>query len=252
MAVVPGAGGRTRREREIAGRPARHAIYVFELPVRIVHWTIVLALIVLSITGYYIHHPFVSGSGGPGHPGFTLGEIRFIHEATGFVFIAAVLFRIYWAFVGNRYVHWRGLLPITKTQRRDLVHAIRFYGFRERNPPLLNGHNPLAGLAYCALYLGFVLTILTGLGLYAWVLRTPPWTTLFGWTWSVMSISGLRLLHFLLMFIYGAFAIHHVYSAVLYDIEERNGEISSMITGYKANVLEDEEMPGDDPRRARE
>ena len=36
------------------------------------------------------------------------------------------------------------------------------------------------------------------------------------------------------MFWYIAFAIHHVYSAVLYDIEERNGELSSIITGYKA------------------
>ena len=38
------------------------------------------------------------------------------------------------------------------------------------------------------------------------------------------------------MFLYIAFAIHHVYSAVLYDIEERNGELSSIITGYKADM----------------
>ena len=59
----------------------------------------------------------------------------------------------------------------------------------------------------------------------------------------------LRLLHFLLMFLYIAFAIHHVYSAVLFDIEEHNGELSCIITGYKANVLEGE-LPRDDPRRA--
>jgi Ni/Fe-hydrogenase 1 B-type cytochrome subunit len=238
----------TRRDPKAAARPARHAIYVFELPVRIVHWVIVLCLIVLSFTGYYIHHPFLSGSGMPGHPGFTMGEMRFVHEATGFVFIAAVLFRIYWSFAGNRYVRWGALLPVTKAQRRDLRETIRFYAFLNRRPPRLNGHNPLAGLAYVVLYLGFILTILTGLGLFAWVIRTPAWTTLFAWTWSVVSIPTLRLVHFLLMFAYGAFAIHHVYSAVLYDIEERNGEMSSIITGWKADLLEDE-IPRDDPRR---
>lgn len=238
----------TRRDLEAADRPARHAVYVFELPVRIVHWTIVLCLIVLSFTGYYIHHPFLSGGGMTGHPGFTMGEMRFVHESTGFVFIAAVLFRIYWSFAGNRYVRWSALLPVTKAQRRDLRETARFYAFLNRRPPRLNGHNPLAGLAYVVLYLGFIVTILTGLGLFAWVIRTSPWTTLFGWTWSVASVPTLRLMHFLLMFFYAAFAVHHVYSAVLYDIEERNGELSSIITGWKADVLEGE-IPRDDPRR---
>src|SRR5450755_729991 len=174
--------------------------------------------------------------------------MRFIHEVTAFVFIAAVLGRIYWAFVGNRYAHWRALLPITKAQRRDFTQTLRFYLFLRRNPPHGNGHNPLAALSYVGLYIGFMLTILTGLGLFAWAIRRPPWTTLFDWTWSVMSVPALRLLHFLLMFVFWAFAIHHVYAAALYDVEERNGELSSIITGYKVDVMP-RETPPDDPRR---
>lgn len=232
---------RNRREPDAAAGPLPRLVYVFELPVRIVHWTIVLALIVLSVTGYYIHHPFLAGSGMPGHPGFTMGEMRFIHEATGFVFIAAVLVRVYWAFAGNRYAHWRGFLPVTKRARRDLGETLGFYFFLRRHPARTNGHTPLAGLAYLALYLMFLVTILTGLGLYAWVIRTSPWTTLFGWTWSVMALPSLRLLHFLLMFVYGAFAVHHVYSAVLFDKTERNGGLSSIFTGYKTDI---EGQPG--------
>lgn len=232
----------TRTERRVAGRTARPTVYVFELPVRIVHWVIVLCLIVLSVTGYYIHHPFLSGTGLPGHPGFTMGKMRFVHEASGFVFVGAILFRIYWSFVGNEYVNWRALVPITKRQRQDLRDTIRFYGFLSRRAPQVNGHNPLAALAYLVLYSGFIVTCLTGLGLFAWVTQRSPWTDLFSWTWSVMSIPALRLVHFLLMFAYGAFAVHHVYSALLYDIEERNGELSSMITGYKADVLTDESV----------
>ena len=172
--------------RRCAGRRAT-PIYVWEWPVRIVHWAIVLLLIVLSFTGYYIHHPFLSGSGGPGHPGFTMGLIRFLHEAAGFAFIAAVLVRIYWAFAGNRYARWRALLPITKSQRRDMLDMARFYAFLRRSPPRQNGHNPLAAVSYLGLYSGFLVTILTGLGLFAWVIRMPPWTTLFGWTYNVVG-----------------------------------------------------------------
>jgi Ni/Fe-hydrogenase 1 B-type cytochrome subunit len=219
----------------------RRTIYVWQLPVRVVHWTIVLALIVLSFTGYYIHHPFLSGGGGPGHPAFTMGTMRFIHEVSGFVFIAAVLARVYWAFAGNRYANWRALLPITAQQRRGVRHMLSYYLFLRRDPPHDNGHNALAGVTYVFLYLLFFLSILSGLGLFAWVSRIPAWQTLFGWTYSVLPIQELRLLHFLLMFVFGAFAIHHVYSAVLFDTEERNGELSSIVTGWKTDLTDGEE-----------
>jgi Ni/Fe-hydrogenase 1 B-type cytochrome subunit len=228
----------TGRVREAAEEPARRSVYVFELPVRLVHWTVVVCLIVLSVTGVYLEHPIRTGPAAPlGHPGFTLGTVRFIHEISAFVFISAVLFRIYWAFVGNKYAHWRGLLPVSKSRRRDLVKTLRFYFFIRRWPVRENGHNALAGLAYSALYVLFLVTILTGLGLYAWLLRRAPWTTLFGWTYHAFSVPTLRLVHYLLMFFYIAFAIHHVYSAVLFDLEEHNGELSSIFTGYKANLL---------------
>jgi Ni/Fe-hydrogenase 1 B-type cytochrome subunit len=123
----------------------------------------------------------------------------------------------------------------------------RFYLVLRRDPPHGNGHNPLGALSYIGLYIGFILSILTGLGLFAWVIRTPPWTTLFGWTWSVMSVPALRLLHSLLMFGFWAFAIHHVYAAALSDVEEHNGELSSIITGYKTDLMNATETPLDDP-----
>jgi Ni/Fe-hydrogenase 1 B-type cytochrome subunit len=218
---------------EVDTWPARHAIYVWELPVRVVHWTIVVTLIVLSITGYYIDSPFLIGSGSVGDPGFTMGWMRFIHETCGFVFIAAVLVRVYWAFAGNRYARWRALLPITRAQWRDMRDMVSFYALRRRHPPRANGHNPLSSLAYLALYFLFLLSILSGLGLFAWGSRIPIWRALFGWTYSILPIEQLRLLHFLLMFVFGAFTVFHVYCSILIDLDERNGELSSIVTGYK-------------------
>jgi Ni/Fe-hydrogenase 1 B-type cytochrome subunit len=236
-----------RRARADAHRPARHAIYVWELPIRIIHWTIVLTLIVLSFTGYYLYHPFFAGSGSPGHPGFTLADMRFVHELCGFIFTAAVLARIYWAFVGNRYANWRAFLPLKRVQWHDLADMLRFYSLLRRNPPRANGHNPLAALTYVALYGLFGLSILTGFGLFAWSSAIPIWRTLFGWTYALLPIEQLKLLHFLLMFAFAAFMVLHVYLSILIDTEERNGELSSIFTGYKSDMLEGE-LPRDDPR----
>ena len=74
----------------------------------------------------------------------------------------------------------------------------------------------------------------------------PPWTTLFGWTYAVLPIGQLRLVHFLLMFVFIVFTIHHVYAAMLFDVEERNGELSSIVTGWKSSPVEGE-LPRDAP-----
>jgi Ni/Fe-hydrogenase 1 B-type cytochrome subunit len=227
------------------GHPAR-ALYVWEWPVRIVHWVIVLSLVVLSVTGYYLDRTFLPGTGSTGDPGFLMGQTRFIHEVTGYVFTAAVLVRIYWALRGNRFAHWRALLPITAAQLRDLRDMIRYYALVRRHPPRANGHNPLAALVYLVVYALFLLSVLTGFSLYAWAGRIPAFVTAFGWTYRLMPIQDIRLVHFLLMYVFAAFTIHHVYSAVLIDLEERNGELSSIVTGYKADLLAGE-TPRDEP-----
>ena len=106
------------------------------------------------------------------------------------MFIAAVLFRIYWCVRRQPLRALARAASDHQEQRRDMSETLQFYFYLQaRSSSPINGHNPLAALAYVILYLGFIVTILTGLGLFAWVIRTPPWTTLFGWTWSVMSIQ---------------------------------------------------------------
>ena len=59
-------------------------------------------------------------------------------------------------------------------------------------------------------------------------------TTFFGWGGAVPGgIQTVRMLHFLLTFMFVAFAIHHVYSAILVDYEERGGTMSSIFSGWK-------------------
>jgi Ni/Fe-hydrogenase 1 B-type cytochrome subunit len=205
------------------------------MPIRIAHWTIVISILLLTVTGLYMDSPFFGPPAryGWGHPGFTFGVVRFIHEVAGGVFIAALLGRFYWGFAGNKYARWRAMLPLTKRQRQRLRDTINYYAYRRVEPPASVGHNPLAGLAYIGLYAGFLLSVLTGLSLFAWIAPTEPLRSLLSWTWTVMPIQDIRLIHILLMFWFIAFAVHHIYSALLVDIEERNGELSSMFSGWK-------------------
>jgi Ni/Fe-hydrogenase 1 B-type cytochrome subunit len=245
-------GHRRIRELEALRRPARHTVYAWEWPVRIVHWVIVFALIVLSFTGYYIHHPLLSGAGAAGHLGFTMGLMRFLHEATGFIFVAAVLLRIYCVSTGpSQATAMRTGVRCSPSPRRSAVISWTWSastlccdGARRGRTATTRWPQPPT----CCSTPASSSRSSRASACFAWIVRSSPWTTLFGWTYQVMSEPSLRLVHFLLMFVYLAFAIFHIYCSILIDIEERNGELSSIITGYKANMLEGE-MPRDDPRR---
>jgi hypothetical protein len=67
-------------------------VKVWDFPVRILHWTLVACIIVLSLAGFYIIDPFF-GSSSPS--GFTMGIVRFVHitaleAVTGFALEALV------------------------------------------------------------------------------------------------------------------------------------------------------------------
>jgi Ni/Fe-hydrogenase 1 B-type cytochrome subunit len=60
-------------------------MYVWELPVRVTHWLIVVSIAVLAVTGYYIGDPFIAVSG-PARDHFVMGTMRVIHLYAAIVF----------------------------------------------------------------------------------------------------------------------------------------------------------------------
>ncbi len=207
-------------------------VYVWQMPVRISHWLIVLSIFVLGFTGYYMYNPFIISRG---NSLFLMATMRFVHEATAFVFIAAVLLRFYWFFKGNRWAHWRSFVPLEKWWRRGLWKQIKYYVFVTRDPDSEVGHNPLAALTYTFVYLLMLVEILTGLLLYDYANGIGHGVLGFsvGWISSLMSIQYVRETHFFILFALLAFLVHHVYSAVLIGIEERSGLVGGIFSGYK-------------------
>jgi Ni/Fe-hydrogenase 1 B-type cytochrome subunit len=95
------------------------------------------------------------------------------------------------------------------------------------------GHNALAGVTYLVMFTLMLVEIITGLTLYTQVRGGWSFGFLFAWLPRLIDIQYLRLIHFCIMFVFFAFVIHHVYSAVLVSWEERNGLVESIFTGYK-------------------
>lgn len=205
----------------------RVRVYVWQVPVRVTHWTIVLSVVVLSVTGAYIANPFIIPPGGS----FMAG-MRALHLLFAFIFVAAGLLRTYWLFAGNRFAHWRAFVPTSRAQLEEIVRQLGWYLFLRPKAPRVLGHNQLAAGTYLVVFVLFGIQTVTGFALMG-IHGTEPWATLFGWLVDLLGGQWVRLVHHLLMWAILAFVVHHVYAAVLVDHWERNGLLSSIVTGSK-------------------
>jgi Ni/Fe-hydrogenase 1 B-type cytochrome subunit len=205
-------------------------VYVWEAPVRIVHWLIVLCLLVLSFTGVYIGYPFIVGTTSRQ---YVMGWSRFIHYIAAYVFVVALAVRVYWAFAGNSYASWKEFFPFSGRRARGIRKNILFYSLIKREPEPETGHTPLAGLTYLVIFLLYLVQIVTGFALYSLYEPQGVMHSLFGWWFSVTTIPVTRLVHHMIMWALLCFAVIHVYIALFLDNAEKNGLVGSIFTGYK-------------------
>ena len=213
---------------------------------RATHWIIFLSIIVLTVTGYYIYSPFLTSKAS--HQ-FVMATMRSIHEITGYVFIAALIIRLYWFFAGNKWARLGQFLPIGRRRARDFKDQLAYYLFLRREPPLAIGHNPLAGLTYLVVFGIMAAEVLTGLALIQHVNPNKTLGYFINWLPHLISWRYIRLIHFVIMFMLWGFFVHHVYSAVLIGLEERSELVKSIFTGYK--VFQGRKLK-EDERRDRE
>jgi len=204
--------------------------YVFQLSLRLVHWTVFFAVAILSVTGYWI------GSGNmPAGPGgtFQMGWIRYVHTVSGWVLLAALLLRVYLFFFGNDYVRWTEFIPRRKEHWRDMKDVFLFYVFaRARYPHADFGHNRLAALTYLVVYLLLLFMGVSGLALHGMAFAAG-WQSWLTWPLVFVSAPTLRLMHHMGMWLLWGFVAHHVASAVLVDRETRGGLMGGIFSGYK-------------------
>jgi Ni/Fe-hydrogenase 1 B-type cytochrome subunit len=229
MRVDPASG-------EVLAGPLQQ-VYVYEAPVRIWHWVMMLAMLVLVPTGYLIGSPWW---GPREEASFTyfFGNVRMAHFIAAMIFVVAFLVRLYWAIVGNHHARAIFIPPVwSPTWWRGMFQQAGYYLFMKKESPLWIGHNPLAQFAMWAMYvLGSFVIILTGLSLYSeqfgW---GSVWMNLFGWVNVLLGSSQMvRTVHHLSMWYLLLFAIVHIYMVFREDIMSQQSVVGTMISGIRS------------------
>ena len=129
---------------------------VWDAPTRWFHWINALCVVGLTAIGLVILN--ASGLGVSNAGKVTL---KTVHTWIGYVFALNLLWRIVWAFLGNRFARWREILP----GGPGYLHALRSYvaSFLAGHPEQYLGHNPLARLSVGALFVLILIQAVTGL-----------------------------------------------------------------------------------------
>lgn len=212
----------------------RRLEYVWEAPVRFFHWINFLCLLALTITGFLIADPPALQGSGQAWQGYWFGWVRFIHFATAYLFLLNLVYRVYWAFVGNRYARWWNFVPLRAAQWVEMWEVAKRYALvlpNRAGRPV--GHNPLAATSYLVIVLLMVFQAVSGFGLYA-AMSDAWFPQLF--VWIVPLLGGdmvVRQWHHLAMWAFIVFTVFHVYLSWFNDDRERQGIFTSIFTGFK-------------------
>ena len=223
----------------IDGRDLKFPKYVWEAPVRIWHWVMALAMVVLCVTGYFIGSPLPSVPG-EASDSYLMGYMRFAHFAAAYVFTVMLLMRAYWAIVGNKFSREMFLVPLyvfRPSWWRSFFRVLGHYLFIRRDNDWHYGHNQLAMAAMFGMYLlGSVFMIVTGFALYG------EGTGMGSWQYSLFSSWVIPLFgqsqdvhtwHHVGMWYLVCFTIVHLYFVIREDITSGLTVVSSMISGWR-------------------
>ena len=224
---------------------------VWDRPTRWFHWINVLCVIGLAAVGLVILNDGALGASDAGKV-----ALKTLHVSIGYVFALNVLWRIVWAFLGNRFARWREMLP----GGRGYVQAMRRYlaSLRAGQPEQYLGHNPLARLSVAALFVLLLIQALTGLVLAGTDLFYPPighwiarWVAAPGIDPATLvpyspdlydkaawdSMRAFRkpfvAVHLYSFYTLAALVVLHVAGVVVTEVKEGGGIVSAMFTGRK-------------------
>lgn len=183
--------------------PTTVRIRVWDLPVRLFHW----ALVILLIVSWQTYKR----------------DLMETHKLSGYTILTLVLFRILWGFVGSDSARFGRFL---RSPAQALDH-LRHIGRRE--PDTEPGHNPAGGWMVVIL-LGLVLAQATA-GLFAddGILTRGPLARAVSGTVSDFATRAHGLIFNLIV----AAGLLHIISVIAYRVLKGQDLIGPMITGRK-------------------
>ncbi|MBN2706532.1 MAG: Ni/Fe-hydrogenase, b-type cytochrome subunit [Deltaproteobacteria bacterium] len=210
------------------------------LSIRLLHWSVVLSVFTLLISGFYIASPLSHTAGATADKYWT-GNLRTLHSGVGVFLTFLMIWRAYLGLFAKFHARWSDLLAWTNIH--NLIVQIKFYLLlTQEKPKHQYQYGPLQSLAYSGLIVLQAMIILTGMillganyhaGLTLWLagLLRPLEIALGG-------LAGVRLLHHIISWGFILFIMIHVYMAIWIDVVYKEGTISSMISGRVFRKIE--------------
>ena len=165
---------------------------------RILHMAIMVAIVLLILTGFYIHRPFVGGSG------FLMTLVRGVHFFAAGVLILATISRILGMFFGSK-KDWRSFFPAASDWAL-LPKTINYYAYIGKEVEIKKKYNPLQMITYSFVFVLIVFQIISG-----FALQYPDgWLSWFNYHLFFNEIQ-VRIAHYIVNWLFIMFLIIHVY-----------------------------------------
>lgn len=182
-------------------------------PVRFFHWWNAIAMILLGLSGFYIHTPH-------GFPVFPSMDVaRKIHFICMYAVAAGVIGRLYYAFVSRDYKNFR----LRTADFGNMIKLMKYYLFiSDELPDFGEKYNPGQKM----MYFGFVPLIIIQ-GITGFILYWP--TTFNHWAAAVGGMHVIRIIHYIVAWVFVYCVAAHLYL----DFSEGWPSIMGMITGYR-------------------
>jgi cytochrome b len=176
-------------------------IYVWDLPLRFFHWSLMICVIGSIVTG-------------------SLGGNSFIwHFRFGYCIIGLLAFRIVWGFVGSKYSKFSSFPP-------SPVKAIEYV--RGKAPSRL-GHNPIGALSVYAILLTLIFQVSTGLFANDAIMWDGPFRNYVSNDTSDYLTSLHKISRLVLFFLIGL----HLAAIAFYSWVKKEALVKAMLSGYK-------------------
>jgi cytochrome b len=181
------------------------AIKVWDLPVRLFHWALVLLLV----------FQLVSGKIG--------GDMMAWHVYSGYGVLVLVIFRILWGFAGSTHARFASFLAGPAATLRFASRLLS----REAVPQV--GHNPLGGWMVIAMVVSLALQATSGLFANDGVATEGPLAALA----SIEVSDGLSQFHRWNLKILLVLAGLHIAGVLFHWLVKKDNLIGAMFTGVK-------------------
>ncbi len=168
---------------------------------RILHELIMGSIIVLIISGFYIHRPFMDGGG------FLMTVMRGAHFLFALILTVSTILRIIGMFAG-RERDWRTFIPNGR-DLKILPKIINYYAYIGDEPKLRKRYNPLQMITYCVAFVLIIFQILSGIAIF------QPDGVLRGFNYVLFNNEfGVRIAHYVVNWLFILIVMIHVYLTI--------------------------------------